>query len=92
MEARVTFKILLLVFKVLKGQSSQNIELSYKAFNGRPDDYLLLETPNFKTSYGKRIFSYNGSRLWNALPVCMRVEEDIEKYKKSIPCYSIGRC
>ena len=83
-EARVTFKILLLVFKVVKGQCSRNLELNYKMFNGRPDDYLLLETPNFKTSYGKRIFAYNGSRLWNALPVSVRAEEDIEEYKKAI--------
>ena len=81
-EARITFKILLLVFKVIKGMC--NMSLKYKSFNGRPDDYLLLETPNFKTSYGKRLFEYNGSRWWNALPVNIRMMEDIEEYKKSI--------
>ena len=83
-DARVVFKILLLVFKILKGQCSGNLELTYKVFNGRPDDYLLLETPSFKTQYGKRIFAYNGSRLWNALPVCVRSEEDVDKFKKFV--------
>ena len=83
-EARIVFKVLLLVFKMLKGQCSRNMELNYKSFNGRPDDYLLLETPNFKTAYGKRVFAYNGSRLWNALPMEVRAEEDVEKYKKLI--------
>ena len=83
-DARITFKILLLVFKVLKGQCSQNIELRYKTFNGRADDYLLLDTPNFKTAYGKRVFAYNGSRLWNALPVGVRMEDDVDKFKKSV--------
>jgi hypothetical protein len=83
-DARITFKILLLVFKVLKGQCSQNIELQYKTFNGRSDDYLLLDTPNFKTSYGKRIFAYNGSRLWNALPVSVRMEDEVERFKKRV--------
>ena len=83
-EARITFKILLLVYKVLKGQCSKNLELKYKSFNGRPEDYLLLETPNFKTCYGKRIFAYNGSRLWNALPVEVRAVDDVEKFKKLV--------
>ena len=83
-EARITFKILLLVFKILKGQCSQNPELMYKSLNGRPEDYLLLQTPNFKTAYGKRIFAYNGTRLWNALPVTVRSEEDVYKFKKTL--------
>ena len=44
-EARVTFKVVLLVFKILNGLCSRNLELHYKAYNGRDDDYLLLETP-----------------------------------------------
>ena len=56
--------------------------VTYKSFNGRPDDLLLLETPTYKTRYGKRLFADNGPRLWNALPVGMRTEEDTVKYKK----------
>ena len=81
-EARITFKLLLLVFKVLHGQFE--MKLSYKSFNGRPDDYLKLETPNFKSKHGKRLFEYNATRLWNALPVNIRSEEDIDKYKKAV--------
>ena len=44
----------------------------------------MLETPNFRTAYGKRLFVYNGSRLWNALPVNVRAEEDIDNYKKMV--------
>lgn len=83
-DARVMFKILLLVHKVLRGKCSENLQLQYKSFNGRPEEFLMLETPNYKTAYGKRIFAYSGSRLWNALPVQVRVEEDTEKYKKHI--------
>ena len=83
-EARIYFKVLLLVFKVIHGICSDNLSLKYKAFSGRESDYLKLETPNFKTKYGKRLFEFNGSRLWNALPVELRREEDIEKFKKGI--------
>jgi hypothetical protein len=83
-ESRVVFKILLLVYKVVNGICSENIKLSFKPFNGRPKDFLLLNTPNFKTKYGKRIFEYNGSRLWNALSYELRTVEDIEKFKKNL--------
>ena len=46
-EKRIIFKILLLVHKVVRGQC--NMTISYKSFNGRPEDYLLLQTPCFKT-------------------------------------------
>ena len=81
-DARITFKILLLVHKVVRGKCS--LKLTYKSFNGRAEDELKLETPNFKTKYGKRLFEYNGSRLWNALPLHLRKEEDTEVYKKRI--------
>ncbi len=83
-EARITFKIVLIVYKVIKGISSENINLTYKSFNGRPCDFLLLETPNFKSKYGERVFEYNGSRWWNVLPLAMRIEEDIEKFKTQL--------
>ena len=83
-EARITFKVLLIVYKVLNGLCSNNLELQYKKFNGRAEDFPLLETPNFKSSYGKRIFAYYGSRLWNALPVYVRSVQDVEMYKKNL--------
>ena len=64
--------------------NARNLELQYKGFNGRPSDYLLLVTPNFKTVYGRRTFAYNGSRLWNALPVDVRSEESVVTFKKRL--------
>ena len=73
-EARIVFKILLLTFKVIHGMCSANIQLQFKPFNEREDDFLLLHTPHFKTNFGKRIFEHNASRLWNALPRSIRVK------------------
>ena len=53
----------------------------HKQFNCRPNDFLLLETPHAKTKYGRKTFAYNGPRYWNALPLNMRVEDDVEKFK-----------
>ena len=83
-ESRVLFKIILLVFKVLKGMCSDNLKLRYKSFNGRSEDFLKLETPTFRTKYGERTFEWNGSRLWNALPYEVRILEDVEVFKKRV--------
>ena len=44
----------------------------------------MLEPVNAKTKYGKRTFDYVGARLWNALPVDLRAQEDIERFKKGV--------
>ena len=83
-ESRILFKVILLVFKVIRGMCSENLTLTYKSFNGRPSDFLLLDTPNFNTKYGKRLFEYNGCRLWNTLSYDIRNDENIDSFKKKI--------
>ena len=82
-ESRVIFKILLLVFKCIRGICSENLiaKLKFKNYNCRPDDYLKLETGKVSTKFGRRTFAYAGPRLWNSLPLKLRTEEDIVKYK-----------
>ena len=83
-ESRIIFKILLLVFKAVHGLCSKNLEIRYKSHNCRPQDFLLLETKPVKTKYGKRTFSYAGPKLWNALPLQVRSEDDIETFKRHV--------
>ena len=83
-ESRIIFKVLLLVYKSIHGLCSENLQLHYKGYNCRPQDYLLLETKSAKTKYGKRTFSYAGPRLWNALPLHIRSEENIDKFKTQV--------
>ena len=83
-ESRIIFKILLITYKSITGQCSKNLQLSYKHHNCRPDDYLLLETKGARTKYGKRTFEYAAPRLWNALPLDVRTEGDLEKFKKLV--------
>ena len=84
-EPRIIFKIQLLTYKRIKGLCSRNLKIEYKAYNNcRPQDYLLLETRAAKTKYGKRTFDYAAPRLWNALPLEVRMEENIDKFKGQI--------
>ena len=83
-ESRIVFKTVLLAYKVINGMCSDNLVLNFKSFNGRPSDFLMLETPVAKTKYGKRTFAYNASRLWNALPCDIRTEVSVDNFKKRI--------
>ena len=82
-ESRVMFKLLLLVYKCINGVCSANLtkKLKYKKYNCRPEDYLKLETTKVSTKYGRRTFGYAGPRLWNALPLKIRMEEEIGSFK-----------
>ena len=83
-ESRIIFKILLLVFKSIIGMCSTNLQLTYKRYNCRPEDYLMLETKMVKTKYGKRTFQYAGPRLWNALPLRVRTMESVDGFKREV--------
>ena len=83
-EARVMFKIILLVYKSVTGQCSANLEITYKSHNCRSQDELLLEAVNAKTKYGRRRFHFVGPRLWNALPVEIRKEKKIDVFKTKV--------
>ena len=83
-EKRITFKILLLVHKMVQNKSSANLSLTYKSFNGRPDDFLLLHVPPFQTKYGRRTFAFVGARFWNALPMSLRCEDNTDIFKKKL--------
>lgn len=86
LESRVIFKILLLVYKCVWGLCSANLsnKIKYKKHNCRPNDYLMLENRKVQTKYGKRTFEYGSSKLWNALPVEIRMEENIDSFKRRI--------
>ena len=56
----------------------------YKSHQCRPQDFMLLETRNVKTKYGRRTFSYVGPQLWNALPLHMRMKEEIVDFKRHL--------
>ena len=83
-EARIIFKILLLVHKCITNKCSENLEITYKNYNCRPQDDMQLVAYNPKTKYGKRVFDYTGPRLWNVLPLNIRTETNINKFKTNV--------
>ena len=58
--------------------------LEFKNYNYRPEDFLKLKVEFAKTKYGERRYRYFAPRLWNALPLEMRTEDEIEVLKKKL--------
>ena len=44
----------------------------------------MLETRGAKTKYGKQTFTYTGPKLWNALALDIREENNIKKFKQKV--------
>ena len=89
MSARIDFKILLLVFKVLNGLGPPYLCELLKPYianrNLRSSKKKLLIVPkcNLKT-YGYRVFSHRAPILWNALPDDIRQVEHLQMFKSKL--------
>ena len=85
-EQRIHFKLLVLVFRCLN--SSAPCLLAEKLVITCPFD-MQLAASTFRplTSVGKRAFSYNAPRCWNALPRALRVCPSLEPFKAQLKTY-----
>ena len=89
---RITFKILLLTYKILNGQSPSyltSLISSYKPVRSlRSSDLLLLQVPNVMTAtYGQITFSYCAPKLWNSLPKSLKEYETVTIFKKKLKTF-----
>ena len=89
---RITFKISLLTYKILNGQSPSyltSLISSYKPVRSlRSSDHLLLKVPNVNTgTYGQRTFSYCAPKLWNGLPKSLKESETVTIFKKKLKTF-----
>ena len=89
MSARIDFKILLLVFKVLNGLGplylSELLEPYIPDRNLRSGKKKLLVVPKYNLrTYGYRAFSHRAPTLWNALPDDIRQVDLLETFKSKL--------
>ena len=87
--SRITFKILLLTYKILIGHSpsylTSLISSQKLARSLRSSDHLLLQVPNVMTAtYGQRTFSYCGPKPWNSLPKSIKKSVTVTIFKKEL--------
>ena len=89
-EKRITFKVLMLVFKCLNNLAPallSSLLLPYTT--GRHADSNILRTNLFYPTslYGKRAFVYYAPRLWNALPSFIRQISVLSIFKQTLKTY-----
>ena len=88
-KSRVQYKILLLVFKCLRGQGpaylTSLLEEYHPARSLRSSCQSLLTKPKTKRKYGDRAFSVAGPTLWNDLPDHLRNSNySLDVFKKAL--------
>ena len=93
---RITFKILIIVFKVLHGQAPNYISeiIKIKSHTHRHNlrsrqDTLLLEIPRIrsKVTLGDRSFLVAAPKLWNNLPLKIRKSPTLQTFKTLLKTY-----
>ena len=88
-EYRITYKILLLLYKAINGLSPSYISnlLSFctSSHSLRSCSNKLLQVPRSKPkSYGDRRFSIAGPKLWNSIPGSLRNADSLNSFKKTL--------
>ena len=91
-EFRITFKVLLLVYKALHGLAPSYISdlLNFKTYSrslrSSRKEYLVVPRSRLKT-YGDRAFSIAGPKLWNDLPLEIRKCASVATFKQSVKIF-----
>ena len=84
-EYRIQYKILLLVFKSLHGKGpvylASMLEEYHPSRTLRSSAQFRLREPSVHKKYGERAFSVAGPRLWNALPLEVRLSPSVDIFK-----------
>ena len=91
-EFRITFKVLLLVYKALHGLAPSyisdllNFKTYFRSLRSSCKEYLAVPRSRLKT-YGDRAFSIAGPKLWNDLPLEIRKCAIVATFKKSLKTF-----
>ena len=88
-EHRITFKLLLITFKILRDQAPAYLKvllsLHVPGRSLRSANQQLLSVPvtHLKT-YGDRTFAYAAAHMWNSLPLTIKSSSDVESFKSCL--------
>lgn len=86
---RINYKILVLTFRALHGQTPQYIAdmltpySSFRTLRSSGQNLLIVPKTRLKTR-GDRSFQAVAPKLWNALPLSLRVVDSVDSFKKQL--------
>ena len=87
---RIDFKIAVLTYKTL---ASKSPEYLYQYLNLLPDSNRrssgkkILSIPRISSENGRRSFAYASASVWNSLPVALRLNPNLESFKKDLKTF-----
>jgi len=88
---RIDYKILLLVFKCLHGEGPEYLASLLEHYQQpialRSVSQHRLREVRSKKKYGERAFSVAGPRLWNDLPIQLKMSETVNSFKTALKTY-----
>uniref|UniRef100_H3AXX0 Uncharacterized protein n=1 Tax=Latimeria chalumnae TaxID=7897 RepID=H3AXX0_LATCH len=91
MQRRITFKVLVLVFKALNGLGPNYLQhLLTPYVPARPLRSLhglLLRVPRMRMKIGERSFSFCAATSWNALLINIRISPSLSTFKSSLKTF-----
>ena len=82
---RIAYKVLVVVHKCVYGNAP--IDLKNLVRFSTSNRTRKLEVRPCLGEMGKRAFSVCGPRLWNCLPTELRMNEDLDDFKKRLKTY-----
>ena len=91
-KSRIEFKIICVTYRILHGVAPEYmcdlVTLQRSNRDLRSNTHLALQMPKSRTKmYGDRAFSVAAPRLWNSLPVPLRLEKNYDAFKKKLKTY-----
>ena len=87
---RIQFKILLLTYKTIHDMAPEYMKdlIQIKSSSLRSEKQLMLSEPRSRlVTYGDRAFACAAPRLWNKLPVNIRLCDTLDSFKKHLKTY-----
>ena len=88
-DVRCKFHIAVMIFKcinnMLPAYMSNIISFSHNEhYELRSKERKDLIIPKHKTKYMKDSFEYNGSQIWNSLPIYIREKSSLKLFKRNL--------
>ena len=66
--------------KIVIGHCQESLSLKVKDGHKRGNEIIKLEEQSYQSVYGRRMFAYNGPRLWNVPPGDNRMEKNTDNF------------
>ena len=82
---RILFKICLTVRKCLNGRAPHSLRSMLKVVSSERTN--KLQQLSHSNGFGNRCFARIAPKIWNLLPLKLRVENDVDRFKKSLKTY-----